>query len=47
MKKEKTKFRYHKITPLLKQLVADIKPAPERLNIKTDIEKVRKKDIEV
>jgi hypothetical protein len=31
--KMKKQFKFHKISPLVKQLIIDFNPAPERLNI--------------
>jgi hypothetical protein len=46
MKNNKRKFRYHNVKHLLKQLIIDIKPSPRRLDLKVDIQKISKDDIE-
>jgi hypothetical protein len=38
----KKQFKFHKIPPLLNQLLIDLKPAPERLNLRIVIEEIKK-----
>lgn len=41
----KNQIHFKKIVPLLGQLLQDLKPSPERLNLKVDIQEINKKDI--